>query len=257
MSYKDTVLPIIRATREITLPHWGTAEVIDKKTEAAGDVVTELDKKVEKFLREKLAEVHPDIKFVGEEEGGDRTAERFWLVDPIDGTGHYVRGLPFSTTMLALIEHGQVTFSVIYDFLNDDIYFAEKGKGAYKNDTPIRVSDRTLKDSYLCLEGKVAKEYNQKYFGKIIEKACYMSTVNCGWEFIMIASGKLDGRISFDPWGYDYDFAPGSLLVAEAGGVVTNIGSTEYDYTNIDFIAAGPKVYDEIVEIFKDYKRPL
>lgn len=72
----------------------------------------------------------------------------------------------------------------------------------------------------------------------------------------MVASGKLDARIQFDPWGYDYDFAAGSLLVAEAGGVVTNINSSEYDYRNLDFIAASPKVYKGLQNIFKNYKRP-
>jgi myo-inositol-1(or 4)-monophosphatase len=243
--------------REILLPQWGKAEVIDKKTASSSDVLTALDQKVEKFLREKLAEVYPDIQFVGEEEGGNREAERFWLVDPIDGTGHYVRGLPFCTSMLALIEDGVVTFSVIYDFLNDDMYWAEKGKGAYKNDSPIHVSDRSLTDSYICMESKMYKKYNQEFFGRINTKAPYFSSVDCGWEFAMVACGKLDGRISFDPWGYDYDFAPGALLVSEAGGIVVNIGSSEYDYKNINFIAAGPKVYKELEEIFKDYKCPL
>ena len=257
MSYKDAVLPIVREVREILLPEWGTAEIIDKKTEVSSDVVTALDAKVEKFLKSRLAEVYPDIQFVGEEDGGDRSAGRFWLVDPIDGTSHYIRGLPFCTTMLALIENGVVTFSVIYDFLNDDIYWAEKGKGAYKNDSTIHVSDRGLVDAYVCTESKVYKKYNQVFLGRIVEKsASYFSSVDTGWEFAMIACGKLDARIAFDAWGYDYDFAPGALLVAEAGGIVTNIGSSDYDYRNIDLIAANPTIYRELEEIFKDYKRP-
>lgn len=256
MNYKDKVLPIVREVREILLSEWGTAKSIDKKTKRGSDVVTVLDQKVEKFLRDKLAEVYPDIQFVGEEEGGNRDAERFWLVDPIDGTGHYMRGLPFCTTMLALIEKGVVIFSVIYDFLNDDIYWAGKGKGAYKNDLQIHVSDRNFEDAYICSESRVYKKYNQEFLGKIIEKASYFATVNTGWEYAMVASGKLDARISFDPWGFDYDFAPGSLLVSEAGGIVTNIGSSKYDYKNIDFIAGNPKVAKELQAIFKDYKRP-
>lgn len=256
MSYKNKVLPIIREVREILLPEWGTAKVINKKTKLASDEVTVLDQKVEKFLKDKLAEAYPDIQFVGEEEGGNRDTECFWLVDPIDGTGHYIRGLPFCTTMLALIEKGVVIFSVIYDFLNDDIYWAERGKGAYKNDLPIHVNSRDLESAYICSESKVYKKYNQEFLGKIVEKASYFSTVNTGWEYAMIACGKLDARISFDPWGYDYDFAPGSLLVSEAGGVVTNIASPDYDYRNLDFIAGNPKVYKELQTIFKNYKHP-
>lgn len=256
MDYKGKVLPIVRSVRGILLPEWGKAGNIGKKTELPSDVLTVLDQKVENFLRDKLAEIYPDIEFVGEESGGNRDRERFWLVDPIDGTGHYVRGLPFCTTMLALIEHGQVVFSVIYDFLNDDAYWAEKGKGAYKNDSPIRASSRKLEDSYVCCESKIYKEYNQAFLGKIVRKACFFATVNTGWEFAMIASGKLDGRVSFDPWGYDYDFAAGSLLVSEAGGIVANIRSDAYDYRNLNFIAVNPAIYEELQSIFKDYQRP-
>ncbi len=256
MSYKDTVLPVVREVRKILLPEWGKAEIIDKKTTRATDILTVLDQKVERFLKEKLAEIYPDIQFVGEEDGGNREAERFWLIDPIDGTGHYMRGLPFCTVMLALIEKGVVTFSVVYDFLNDDIYWAEKGKGAYKNDTPIHVSDRDFSDSYICSESRLYKKYNQEFFGEIVKNTPYFASIDAGWEFAMVASGKLDARIQFDPWGYDFDFAPGSLLVAEAGGVVKNIGSEGFDYKNLDFIAASPKAYEGLKNIFKDYKCP-
>ena len=69
-----------------------------------------------------------------------------------------------------------------------------------------------------------------------------------GFEFAMVASGKLDGRLCFDSYGKDYDFAPGSLLVEEAGGVVANIGSREYDYRNGNFIAANPLVFKQLTE---------
>ena len=256
MSYKDTVLPIIRETRAITLPYFGNVELAGIKSEHPADVVTEIDKNVENFLKEKLALIYPNIEFVGEKFSGNRNAKSFWLVDPVDGTGHYMRGIPFCTTMLALIEDGEVIFSVIYDFINDDIYFAEKGKGAYKNDTPIHVSDRNLAQSYICMETHSTKKENQLIFAEITKKAGDFHSISAGWEFAMVASGKLDARIAFDPWGKDYDFAPGCLLVSEAGGIVTNINSNKYDYRNVNLIAATPKVYNELKEIFINYKIP-
>lgn len=254
MSYKDTVLPIVREVRGMVLPHYGLADVVQKKSVAASDVVTELDRKVEKFLKEKLAEVYPEIEFVGEEYGGNRDAKKFWLVDPIDGTGHYVRGLPFCTTMLALIEDGNVIFSAIYDFVSDNMYWAEKGKGAFKNDTRIQVSERGVEDSYMCYETMMQKEKNQKKFIELEDKFHLVKTISAGWEFAMIACGKLEGRISFDPWGKDYDFAPGTLLVSEAGGVVVNINSSNYDYRNANNIACNQRVFAEISKMFRDYK---
>jgi myo-inositol-1(or 4)-monophosphatase len=254
MSYIDTVLPIVKEIRNIVLPGYGLANIIDEKSANPADVVTNFDIKVEEFLKDKLSKAFPEIGFVGEEHGGDRNAERFWIVDPIDGTGYYIRGLPFCTTMFALIEHGIVTFSVIYDFVADNIYWAEKGKGAYMNDTKIHVSDRDFKHAYLSWATKNIKE-NLNKFMKIDEVGSVRFRAG-GWEFAMIASGKLDGRATFNPPGKDYDFAPGSLLVSEAGGIVTNIGSSDYDYRNVDFIAGNPKVHKELENIFKNYKKP-
>jgi myo-inositol-1(or 4)-monophosphatase len=254
MSYKNTVLPIIREVREMVLPHYGLADIVHKKSTAPSDVVTELDQKVEKFLKDRLAEIYPDIEFVGEEYGGNRDAKKFWLVDPIDGTGHYVRGLPFCSTMLALIEDGAVIFSAIYDFVSDNMYWAEKGKGAFMNETPIQVSSRSIENSYMFYETIYQKEKNQKKFAELASRFHLLKTISAGWEFAMIASGKMEGRISFDPWGKDYDFAPGTFLVSEAGGVVVNINSDKYDYRNTSNIACNKRVFDEISKMFGDYE---
>ena len=256
MEYKNIVLPIVRSVRDIALGSWGKIEILGNKTGLSHDVVTEIDHKVEEILKEKLTLAYPDIAFVGEEGGGNRDAKTFWLVDPIDGTGDYVRGLPFSTVMLALIDEGQVIFSAIYDFIKDDMYWAEKGKGAYKNEEKIHVSDRSINEAYIGIETRSYKKENQIYFGKIHEKAGFFNSVSAGWELAMVASGKLDARISFDGYGKDYDYAPGTLLISEAGGIVKNLNSETYDYRNTSLIAANPKVYASLKEIFKDYKAP-
>ena len=252
MSYKDTVLPIIRKTRTISLPSWGCCEIIDTKTASPASIVTEIDGAVEDFLKKELNEAYPDIAFVGEEAGGNRDAQKFWLVDPIDATGHYMRGLPFTTTMLALIDNGEVVFSAIYDFINDVIYWAEKGQGAYKDDERIHVSNRTLIESYVSVEIQSKEGRNDALIKKLDGKMGSFSSISAGWEFTMIACGKMDGRIMVDPFGKDYDFSPGSLLVREAGGIVTNLGVDTYDYRNTNCIIANPKVHAELSKIFQE-----
>jgi myo-inositol-1(or 4)-monophosphatase len=248
MDFKSTVLPILRSTRSITLPHWGKAKVMSNKGTRAHDVVTELDIAVEEQVKKELTELYPNIAFVGEEGGGDRDAQKLWLMDPIDGTAHFVRGLPFTTTMLAYIENGIVQCSAVYDFVRDDMYWAERGKGAYCNDTKISVSERRLKDAYVGWETHLDIPENSQRFKKLRKQTMIFSTISAGWEYAMVASGKLDGRVCFDPHGKDYDFAPGSLLVEEAGGVVRNIGKETYDYRNRDFIAANPIIYKELTQ---------
>ena len=249
MDYQKLVFPLLSEIGEELKKQFGNAPVVHRKTDDAADVVTDLDRKTEEFLATQLRKVFPSIGFFGEEFGGNKDGERFWLCDPIDGTAHFVRGLPFCTTMLALVEHDNVTFSVIYDFVKGDFYWAGKGKGAWKNKEAIHVSGRSLKEGYISFETNFQKnEENLKKYLALDSRTVYVQTVSAGFEFAMVASGKLDARISLDPWGGAWDFASGPLLVAEAGGVVANIGSKGYDYRNFDFIAATPVIYKELTE---------
>lgn len=240
--YKN-ILEIIRATRTITLPHWGLADVLKQKDESAGSVVTEIDEQVEQHLAREFAKEMPEVAYVGEEFGGDRSAERFWLVDPIDGTGHYVRGLPYCTTMVALIENGSVTLGVIYDFVHDILYHAVRGKGAFANGERMHVNSREIGQAYVCYETKLDKPENLEKFMQLRKVCTTLSHVCAGYEHILVATGKVEGRIGYNPYGTDYDFAPGSLLIAEAGGIVTNVGSDTYDFSNPNYIATNPSVH--------------
>ncbi len=246
MNYIETVGPCLRDMRELMVSNWGKAEAIHQKDDSAWSIVTAIDIEVEKRMSLALAKKFSDIAFVGEEAGGDRNAEKFWLMDPIDGTMHYSRGMPFCTSMIALIENGHVTFSVIYDFLNDKMYHAQKGKGAFCNEEPIHVSTRDMKNALVALETKTHIEKNEHTRKRLRALTDIINTYSAGFEFVMVATGKFEARICLDPWGNDYDYAPGSLLVTEAGGVVLNLGSRTYDYRNLNFIASNKPVFEEL-----------
>lgn len=251
--YTKAAATVVKQAGRMVLPAFGQAKIIDQKDASPGSVVTELDRQAETFLTERLQRIEPGIDVVGEEFGGNIQAERFWLVDSIDGTAHFVRGNPFCTTMVALVVEGNVVSSCIYDFVNDKLYTASRGEGATCNGEPIRVSHRSLKDAYLFWEINLEKQHNLEFFLQLQKRTTLMKTQNCGWEFAMIASGKIDGRICVDPFQYDWDYAPGALLVAEAGGVVANRGSSDYDYKNHQFIAANATVHQELQELLKPF----
>lgn len=230
--------------------HFGNVEVESKSATGVNvtDIVTNLDRQTEDLLADRLVKLDPAIGFRGEESGVRKDGDATWLVDPIDGTSHFVRGLPFCSTMIALIENGQVVLSVIHDFVRGDTYTALRGHGAYKNETPISVSQRPLSHSLISFETHIEKPENYEKYLAVRTKAGIIATINCGFEFAMIASGKLDGRIGLEPYGFDWDFAPGSLLVSEAGGIATNIGSTDYDYRNHNYLITNPVVHRELTQ---------
>src|SRR5512144_3104519 len=103
------------------------------------DVVTAMDREVERFLRAAIAERYPEDDFFGEEEGGER-GERLWLVDPIDGTANYARGIPHYCVSIGYLERGVPLLGAIYDPCHDALYAAERGGGAFRNDQRLAVS---------------------------------------------------------------------------------------------------------------------
>ena len=246
--FHSDVLKIIRSTRSISFPNWGIAEVIAQKSDSASDVVTRLDIEVESYLAKEFTALDSSITFVGEELGGDRNVTRKWLVDPIDGTAHFIRGLPFCSTMVALIEDGVVNFSAIYDFVTDTMYHAVRGGGAFKEGERIHVSNRPIEAAYVAYESNLSIEGNIEHYMKFRKLANAFNMVVSGYEYLMVATGKIEGRVCIDPYGKDHDFAPGSLLVSEAGGVVTNIRSNSYDYTNLNFLATNKLVHDSLTQ---------
>lgn len=247
---REVAVNVVKEAGEILAQFFGKAEVLRTKTASAADTVTQLDIDTENMIKGRLQAFDSSIGFVGEEsEKIERTQDdkqRYWLLDPIDGTSHFVRGIPFCTTMLALVEEKQVVFSIIYNFVTKELFIAEKGKGATLNGQVLAVSNRSLAQAYLFVEADVRKEVNMTKYSALRKRATLMNTISCGYEYGLVSLGKIDGRICFDPYGADWDYAAGSLLVSEAGGVVANIGKETYDFTNHDFIAANAKVYEEL-----------
>jgi myo-inositol-1(or 4)-monophosphatase len=209
-------------------------------------VVTEMDLLVEHRLREELAKVDPSIGFGGEETGIDTDQETFWLVDPIDATEAFIRGLPFSTNMVALIDNGQPVMGVIYNFFLDEYYLAIKDRGATCNGHVIHVSQRQLAQSYVIATGNWGKLNMPNLGPHLRPRVAGMPKLHgSGCEAAYIAKGAIDGVIvagAKGPW----DFAAGNILIQEAGGRVENWDSNTYDYRDMEFVASNPLIFDEL-----------
>jgi myo-inositol-1(or 4)-monophosphatase len=219
-------------------------------------VVTVMDTFVEEELRTVLTALDSGIGYGGEETGVDLTKPTFWLVDPIDGTEPFIRGLPFATNMIALIDNGKPVFSVIYNFSMGDFYMAIKGKGATMNGHPIHVSNRPIKKSWVTLSFLNGKPGTRGLTDSLSETVDRVRRFGAsGFDFHALAAGNIDGAILYNGKGKEWDFAPGTLLVQEAGGRVANIGKDTYNYRNFNFIATNPVIFDELMEFMTEVDR--
>ena len=188
-------------------------------SEIGRDIKLEIDQNTEKLIREELQ--NTDIEVLGEEFGGSELESLQWVIDPLDGTANYFRGLDQCCVSIALLDGEEALIGIIYNFNNNEIYSAVKGHGAFLNDLPIKVSDiaernkaslttgfpasESLESSMEFLEG--LKEWKKiRMFGS--------AALSCAY----VASGKCD--FYAEKGVYLWDFAAGICLVQEAGGNV-------------------------------------
>lgn len=242
---KDASEVIVTAGKKL-VPHYGNIEHETKLN--AHDVVTKLDKQTEQEVGQALLKLHPQIGFKGEEFGFQKEADTYWLCDPIDGTMQFIRGIPMCTNMLALVHEGSSVIAIINNFITGDIFTAIEGSGSFLNEKPIHVSDRPIEHAMIALETNMEKPGNAEFRKQLRQRAWLPAYICSGYEFGLIASGKLEGKICKDPYGGEHDFASGTLLVKEAGGVVANIGKTTYELTDRNFIAANQEVYKALTK---------
>jgi myo-inositol-1(or 4)-monophosphatase len=219
------------------------------------DLVTESDVAVENRLTALLQKLDPKTPVVGEEAGGDASVEKYWLIDPIDGTIHFVRGIPFCTAMMVLIINKQPVVSIIYNYSTDECYSAIRGHGAFVNGEPLHTSTRPSEQAMILTEINHKSDSNNAIYRDLAMRFKLLNTVSAGYEFSLVASGKAEARISLDPYGKMYDFAPGALLIQEAGGIVRNFQGEDYSVDDSDFIAAGSvEVYQALLDLVKIHK---
>ncbi len=200
------------------------------------NIVTSADLAIENFLRRELKAILPEAGFFGEEEEEQEVKEYFWLVDPIDGTTNFSRGLNQSAVSVALVHNGEVVLGVVYNVFNDDLYYAEKGKGAFNNGKRIFVSNANFKGSLLCTGWSIYKKELASYCNDTIMdiyEQCndIRSFGACALELCYIASGRCD--LYFEMRVCPWDFAGASLILQEAGGLIACYGRDKLCFTEI------------------------
>ena len=219
---------------KILIRDFGEIEKLQVSKKSQRDFVTNADFKVEKIIIEELEKAKPNFSFISEEKGlkKNKDIEHTWIIDPIDGTNNFLHGIPHFAISIALISYNEIISGLIFDPIKDEIFFAEKNKGAFLNNQRIKVSKK--KDIDECLFA----------IGENLKKEPDFSNRKSGCaalDLAYVAAGRYDGYFQkkLNLW----DIASGMLLVQEAGGIISDIDIS--NIKNLNIIASNPNIKQE------------
>ncbi len=245
---EKAITDALQAVRPELMASYGKVEFETKYDQT---VVTHLDKSVEERLRETLRSLDPAIGIEGEEYGIEGNRDTYWLVDPIDGTEQFVRGIPSCKNLLALIDNGEIIWGLMYMFAKDEMWLARKGGGTTCNSELITMKHRPLNRCWLETSIDVHKPENLEAMKRARQKINGFTIMR---DPGYVAAGKVDGILSLGAEGKVWDYAPRSILYTEAGARIANIGSKTYDFNNNDFLVAHADNFDELMDLIVGVK---
>lgn len=237
---------------------FGEVEQLQVSRKGPADFVSVADTRAEQILREWLSRARPDYGFLLEEGGAVAGADRShrWLVDPLDGTVNFLHGIPHFAISIALEHDGDIVAGVIYDPLRDEMFYAEKGAGAFMNDRRLRVSGRArLIDAVLATGIPfVGRRRHPAYLDMLDAVVNTTAGVrrfgSAALDLAYVAAGRYDGfwETGLSPW----DIAAGLILVREAGGYVSEIGGGHRMLETGDVLAANDHLHLTIGKLLRD-----
>ncbi len=235
----------------------GEIENLQVSLKGPANFVSLADKRAEQMLLEDLTKARPGYGFVGEE-GGQREGQdksHTWIVDPLDGTTNFLHGIPQFAISIGLQREGTMIAGVIYNPANDELYLAERGKGAFLNDQRLRVAGRrNLSDSVIACGlphiGRGDFKLSLAELAEIQPRVAGLRRFGAAaLDMAFIAAGRLDGywERNLQAW----DMAAGQIIVREAGGIVSGIEGDDDPLKTGDVICGNEFIHAELVKILK------
>jgi myo-inositol-1(or 4)-monophosphatase len=221
---------------------FGEVEKLQVSKKGPHDFVTKTDKHVEKILIEELSKTKKNYSFITEETGTIKNQDKnnIWIIDPIDGTTNFLHGIPHFAISIALKSGNEILSGLIFDPIKDEMFFAEKDKGAFLNNQRLRVSKKNSLDE--CL-------FSSNHEGVKFSNLNMRCSGSAALDLAYVAAGRLDGffhnRIKI------WDIAAGTLMIKEAGGIVNDLDG--FDIDNIDIKASSTAINDKMIENLKNF----
>lgn len=245
------------AQRAGSLLRTGFGGVVDATAkEGRHNLVTQYDLAVEQLLLETLQDLAPGSAFLGEEGGAHAgTSDVEWIVDPLDGTVNFAHGIPIFCVSIAARIRGELALGVIYQPLLNELFTAIAGEGAALNGVPIRVSETPLLSDSILVTGFPYNVHTNPHgcidqFARVVGTGLPVRRLgSAALDLAYVAAGRFDGfwEVELQPW----DMAAGSLLVQEAGGMVTHYAGRPLVLGSDSIIASNQKIHKELVDLLE------
>jgi myo-inositol-1(or 4)-monophosphatase len=238
---------------------FGEVENLQVSRKGPADFVSTADFNAQKILREELARARPDFGFIMEEvDGAADTSgkpER-WIVDPLDGTSNFLHGLPHWAISIAAEREGEIVAGVVYDPIKEEMFWAEKGLGAYSNNRRLRVSARTDLTTCLIATGipfAGVMDHDPKFLARMSAIMPRVAGIRrfgaAALDLAYVAAGRYDGY--WEAGLQAYDVAAGILLVKEAGGFVNPIEVGKNPIFDGEVVASNTAIHDGLIKLIQ------
>lgn len=258
---KNTVYKVLQEAGHILINHFGQISTYEVK-ESQSSIVTKADLEAEKKIIEIISETFPKHNTIGEETGFRNNNSKYtWIIDPLDGTSNFAAGIPWFGIIICVLKDFVPLMAACYLPQQQQVYFAEKGKGATLNNKKIVVSKETELKNILATysldfssePGKTERE--TKIISQLVQNIRNLRSTNCLIDFCYTADGKLGASInqSTKIW----DIAGPSLIIEEAGGKVSDVNGNPFDFSidennyarNFTIAASNKKLHGELIRI--------
>ncbi|WOF74968.1 inositol monophosphatase family protein [Parvibaculaceae bacterium PLY_AMNH_Bact1] len=258
--HSPTLTVMVQAARKAarTLSRdFGEVENLQVSVKGPGDFVSAADLRAEETLREELTRARPGYGFLLEESGtieGTDKSHR-WIIDPLDGTTNFLHGIPLFAINIALEREGEIIAGLTYNPISDELFWAEKGKGAFVNDKRLRVAARRdLSQAVVCtgiphIGGKSHAVFSQELATIMPQVAGVRRTGSCAIDMAFVAAGRFDAywERGLNAW----DLAAGIILVREAGGTITDLNNKSDVLGNGSVLATNEALHRPLMSIIK------
>ena len=243
----------MKASRSL-IRDFGEIENLQVSTKGPGDFVTSADKRTEKILIDELQKAHPEYGIITEESGiiNKSNIKNRWIIDPIDGTLNFLNGIPQFAISIGYEEENEIKCGVVFNPIMNEMFCAEKGNGAFLNNSRIRVSKKKIKDALIVTGGpKAESKIKEKIFSEYINVSKSVSNVrkfgSAALDLAYVACGRFDGywQRELNYW----DIAAGIIILKEAGGFIDFFEEDVNSPLKKNILATNSNIHDELSEL--------